>query len=135
MVLEDMEHSHREGSLFCGIYAPEGRMIGVVDYLPSGYRGDPQLACLYLLMIAASFRSQGIGAAVVAVVEKAIGANPEVAAILAGVQVNNPRAVRFWLKRGYRITGGPDLMPDRTIVFSLRKDLGEQPGGVPGARR
>lgn len=123
MVLEDMQHSQREDSSFCGIFLPGGRMVGVVDYLPCGYQGDPQLACLFLLMIAAPFRSRGLGQAVVAAVERAIRAHPEVTAIIAGVQVNNPRAVQFWLRQGYRITGGPTRMPDRTTVYNLRKDL------------
>jgi hypothetical protein len=37
--------------------------------------------------------------------------------------VNNPLAVQFWQRMGYRIVGGPTLMPDQTTVFDLRKDL------------
>jgi ribosomal protein S18 acetylase RimI-like enzyme len=126
MVLEDMGHSLREGSLFCGIFLPDGQMVGVVDYLSGGYQSDPQLACLYLLMIAVPYRGRGLGQAVVAEVERAIRAQPGATAIIAGVQVNNPRAVQFWLRQGYRITSGPTRMPDRTTVYSLRKDLREE---------
>ncbi len=48
----------------------------------------------------------------------------QVTAILSGVQVNNPQAVQFWQKQGYRIVSGPTLMPDQTTVLGLRKWLG-----------
>ena len=69
------------------------------------------------------FRKKGIGEAVVESVEHEIRKNAQVRAILSGVQVNNPLAVKFWQRQGYRITGGPDLLPDQTTVFRLRKDL------------
>ncbi len=52
MVLQDIEISRREGGIFCGIYdAANGKMIGVVDYVPHGFEGDPHLAHLSLLMM------------------------------------------------------------------------------------
>jgi GNAT superfamily N-acetyltransferase len=74
-------------------------------------------------MIAASFRNQGIGKAVVKAVENEIRKDPQVTTILSGVQENNPLAVQFWHKNGYRIVSGPELLPDETTVFCLRKDL------------
>jgi len=41
-------------------------------------------------------------------------------------QVNNPQAVSFWQKYGYRIVSGPTLVPDQTTVFGLRKDIDRQ---------
>ena len=32
-------------------------------------------------------------------------------------------AVRFWLRMGYRITSGPELMPDQTTVYHLLKEI------------
>jgi ribosomal protein S18 acetylase RimI-like enzyme len=123
MVLKDMEVSQEEGGIFCGILISDREMIGVVDFVPSQYRGDPQTAYLSLLMIAKPFRSQGIGGSILKAVEEEIQKDANVKAILAGVQVNNPRAVKFWQKHGYQIVSGPDHMPDQTIVFGLRKEL------------
>jgi ribosomal protein S18 acetylase RimI-like enzyme len=122
MVLKDIEVSQSEGGLFCGIYA-DGKMIGVVDYVPAGFEGEPQHAYLSLLMIARPYRGQGIGTAIVDAVEVEIRKDTRVTAILAGVQVNNPQAIRFWQKHGYRIVGGPELFPDQTTAFPLRKDI------------
>jgi len=123
IVRKDLEISEQEGGTFCGIYAADGEMIGVVDYVLKDFEGNPQNAFLSLLMIAAPFRSQGIGKAVVEAVEDQIRKDERITAILSGVQVNNPQAVQFWQRRGYRIAGGPELMPDQTTVFHLRKDL------------
>lgn len=123
MVLKDIEISQREGGVFCGIFTANGKMIGVVDYIPSNYKGDPHIAFLSLLMIADSFRKQGIGKAVVEVIENEIRKDAQVMAILSGVQVNNPQAVQFWQKNGYRIVSGPELLPDQTTVFGLQKDF------------
>ena len=123
MVQADLERSRAEGGAFCGVYTPEGQMVGVVDYLPRGFDGNPHFAALSLLMIALPFREQGIGAAIVAAVEGEIRKDPGVTAILSGVQVNNPRAVQFWQKLGYHIVSGPKRMPDQTTAFELRKDL------------
>jgi len=98
-------------------------MLGVVDYVPQGFEGNPEIADLSLLMLAAPFRKQGIGGAIVDAIEDEIRNGSGVTIILSGVQVNNPQAIRFWQKMGYRIVGGPKLMPDQTTVFELRKDL------------
>jgi ribosomal protein S18 acetylase RimI-like enzyme len=123
MVLQDTEISRREGGIFCGIYTPGGKMTGVVDYVPNNYRGNPQTAFLSLLMIAAPFRNQGIGRAVVDAVENEIRQDAQVTTILSGVQVNNPQAVQFWLRNGYRIVSEPKLYPDQTTAVDLQKDV------------
>lgn len=123
MVRKDIELSRSQGGIFCGIFTTEGEMIGVVDFVPKDFEGDPQAAYLALLMIAKPFRSLGFGKAVVDAVEHQIREDPQVTKVLAGVQVNNPDALRFWLRRGYQVTGGPELMPDQTTVYHLRKNL------------
>ncbi len=122
MVLKDIEISQSEGGVFCGVYAVDGRMIGIVDFVPSNFEGDPHIAFISLLMIAASFRKQGIGTTVVELIENEIRKDAQVTAILSAVQVNNPQALQFWQKNGYRIVGGPELQPDQTITFRLQKD-------------
>ncbi len=121
MVRDDLQLSAGEGGVFCGIYDERGLLIGVVDYVPSSFEGDPRRASLSLLMIAPPHRGKGLGAEVVRLVEAEVRKHPLVTVIDSGVQVNNPRAIRFWLARGYEITGGPERMPDQTTVFHLRK--------------
>jgi ribosomal protein S18 acetylase RimI-like enzyme len=126
MVRKDMEISEGYGGLFCGIYKANGEMVGIVDYVPSNFEGDPRAAFLSLLMIAAPFRKLGIGKAVVEAIEAEVKKDPMVSTILSGVQVNNPQAIRFWQRNGFRIISGPELMPDQTTVFGLRKDFEQQ---------
>ncbi len=123
MVRKDLELSREASGVFCGIYTAGGKMIGVVDYVPCGFEGDPHAAYLALLMIAAPFRDLRIGAAVVEAVEAEIRKDARITTILAGVQVNNPQAIRFWQRHGYRIVSGPKSYPDQTTAFDLRKDL------------
>jgi ribosomal protein S18 acetylase RimI-like enzyme len=122
MVLKDIEISQSEGGVFCGVYAMDGRMIGVVDFVPSNFEGDPHIAFISLLMISPSFRKQGIGTTIVELIENEIRKDAQVTAILSAVQVNNPQALQFWKKNGYRIVGGPELQPDQTTTFRLQKD-------------
>jgi ribosomal protein S18 acetylase RimI-like enzyme len=122
MVLKDIEISQREGGVFCGIYPADGQMIGVVDVVPGNFEGDPHVAFISLLMIAPSFRKNGIGTTIVELIENQIRKDTQVTAILSAVQVNNPIALRFFQKNGYRIVGGPELQPDQTTTFRLQKD-------------
>lgn len=122
MVLKDIEISQSEGGVFCGVYAVDGRMIGVVDFVLSNFEGDPHIAFISLLMISPSFRKRGIGTTIVELIENEIRKDARVTAILSAVQVNNPQALQFWQKNGYRIVGGPELQPDQTTTFRLQKD-------------
>lgn len=125
MVLKDIEISRAENGVFCGIYTAHGKMIGILDYVPNNYRGEPAAAFLELLMIAAPYRNLGIGSAVVAAVEKKIRIDAEVSTIFSGVQVNNPQAVQFWQRNGYRIVSEPKLHPDQTTAVDIRKDFNQ----------
>ena len=124
MVLKDLEISRDEGGIYCGIWNAEGKLIGVLDYVLSGYQGDPHAAFLSLMMIGAPYRKQGAGKAIFEAFEREVRKDPEVTVLVSGVQVNNPQAVRFWQRMGFRITGGPKLMADTTTVYDLRKELG-----------
>jgi ribosomal protein S18 acetylase RimI-like enzyme len=123
MVNADLRLSQEQNGTFCGIFNQDDEMIGVLDYVASGYKGDPAAAYLALLMIAAPHRSHGLGEAVFAALEQELRRDPRVTVLLAGVQVNNPRAIRFWQRMGFRITSGPIPYPDGSTAFDLRKDL------------
>jgi ribosomal protein S18 acetylase RimI-like enzyme len=123
MVLQDLETSRREGGTYLAIFGTEGKMIGVVDYIPGGFEGKSHIAFLSLLMIALPFRRRGVGTAVVDLVEREIRKNPQVYAIQSAVQANNPSALQFWLKNGYAVVGGPEFRPDKTTVYRLQKAL------------
>lgn len=122
MILADLELSKEEGGNFCGIYV-NGEMVGVVDFVMSNYEGNPSHAYLSLLMISKGKRGIGLGSAVVKTVEEEILKNSSVTSILSGVQVNNESSIAFWCIQGYKIVGGPELLPDKTTVFHLRKDI------------
>jgi ribosomal protein S18 acetylase RimI-like enzyme len=134
MVLKDLEISESEGGIFCGIYTTGQKMIGVIDYVPNHYQGDPQAAFLSLLMIASPCRNYGIGKAVVEAVENEIRKDTQITVIFSGVQVNNPQAIRFWQRNGYRIVSEPKLHPDQTTAVDLRKDLLQQEEADGAAR-
>jgi ribosomal protein S18 acetylase RimI-like enzyme len=123
MVIKDIEECWDEGGVFRGIFNAEDKMIGVAGYVPSGFESKPEDAFMSLLMIAAPYRGQGIGARVVRRIEKEICRNPSIKSILSAVQVNNPDAIKFWQKNGYKIVSSPEPRPDKTTVYRLRKDL------------
>ncbi len=123
MVAADLALSNEQGGIFCGIFLPSRVMVGVVDYIPDNFEGDPQTAFLELLMIASAFRRRGLGAVVVRLVEEIIRQNPRITRIGVGVQVNNPTAIAFWQKMGYGIISEPELMADGTTVVRLEKPV------------
>jgi ribosomal protein S18 acetylase RimI-like enzyme len=123
MVLADLQLSKDRGGIFCGIYIPESKLVGVIDYIPHHYLGDARHAYIELLMIARPYRRNGLGSAVVTRIESEIRRDPVVNIIKAGVAVNNVPAITFWLKQGYRITGDPEVFPDQTSGFPLEKNL------------
>ena len=131
MVRADLELSTQIGGIFCVIEDQEsGKIVGVIDFVVSGYEADPGLAYLSLLMIAASRRGQGLGTRVVEAVEAAICSAAPVRAICAGVQANNPGGIRFWQQRGYQIVSEALPMGDGTVAYQLRKDLDRGQGAL-----
>lgn len=122
MVRGDMQLSRENGGTFQGIFAPDGRLIGVADWIAGGFEGEPATAFIELLMIAAPSRRAGLGRAVAAVIERRIrqaGAQR----VELGVQVNNLPAQRFWLRCGYRSAGPPRKFSDGTTAIRMRKVL------------
>jgi len=124
MVEADLALSRNSGGIFCGIYERStGKMIGVVDYVRSGWESNPKVAFLELLMIAAPYRSMGFGEEIVRLVEADIMRDGLVNQIDSGVQVNNPGAVRFWQRMGYEIVSGARAMDDGTVAYALEKKI------------
>ncbi len=123
MVQKDLEISRQEGGCFCGIYNPGDHLFGVVDFVPRDFEGKADSAFISLLMIALQYRNQGIGIETVRLVESEIKKNIGISEIRSGVQVNNPQAIQFWQKNGYKIVSVPELRPDSTTVFQLSKKL------------
>jgi ribosomal protein S18 acetylase RimI-like enzyme len=126
MVQQDIEISRRKAGVYCGIYTATGRMIGVIDFIPGNFEGNPEHAFLSLLMIAPAYRRQGIGAKIIRLVEKEIQQNPQIRRIFSAVQINNPRALKFWQKNCYQVISGPELQADHTVTLGLRKDLSDR---------
>jgi ribosomal protein S18 acetylase RimI-like enzyme len=122
MVVSDIEEAKAESGLYCGIFSGK-EMIGVVSYVPSRFEFRPVDAFILLLMIGPPYRRKGIGREVVCRVEKEMLAGGRIRSIVIGVQTNNPDAIRFWEKNGYKIFAGPELRPDKTTVYRLRKDF------------
>jgi ribosomal protein S18 acetylase RimI-like enzyme len=122
MVTKDIEDACNAGGVFKGVYCGD-KLIGVASYVTKNATDKLHDVYLYLLMIIPSFRHKGIGTKIVEMIEKEIFTCAGTTGILSGVQVNNIQALKFWRKNGYRVTGGPELMPDGTTVFHLRKDL------------
>jgi ribosomal protein S18 acetylase RimI-like enzyme len=123
IVEADLALSQENDGIFCGIYNPAGTMMGIVDVVIAGFEGDPGAAFIELMMIGHRYRSSGLGSAVVRAVEAEILRNPAIRTILIGVMVNNPAAMRFWERHGYRIISGPTLEDDGTTVWRLGKDV------------
>jgi ribosomal protein S18 acetylase RimI-like enzyme len=122
MVIKDLEISRNESGCFCGIYQPDGKMVGVVNFVPKDFDGEHGVSFISLLMIAAPFRRHGLGTKVVEMVEEEITNNFHPEMIRIAVQINNPGALRFWKRFGYRIIKGPELRPDQTTVYYLQKE-------------
>ena len=123
MVLRDIETSRQDSTVFSGIYATNENLIGVIDYTASDYHGFSSVAFISLLMIAAPYRNRGIGTRILNLVEGKIRIIGKALEIQTAVQVNNPKALRFWQRNSYCVFGSPERRPDGTEVLHLRKDL------------
>ena len=123
MVKTDIEESKRENGIYSGIEDGTGKLIGIVDYVPCTYKGNPRHAFISLIMIAAAERDKGYGKKSIAEIEARIREDGQITAIFSAVQTNNERAIKFWKEMGYKIVSGPEQRPDSTVVYRLRKDL------------
>jgi ribosomal protein S18 acetylase RimI-like enzyme len=120
MIVADIDHSTAAKGLFCVIENMEGETVGVLDFWP---RAAPHVAVLSLLMISRGYRKKGYGRAIVNALESYLQAKHEVRTIAAGVQVNNPDAIRFWRSCGFQIGAAARLHEDGTTVHEMRKTI------------
>ncbi|MGB7539259.1 MAG: GNAT family N-acetyltransferase [Anaerolineales bacterium] len=130
MIRADLEMSKIMGGEFCGIYLRDGTLVGVLDFVPGNFRGQPDTAYIALLMLRLSFRRRGLGARVLELVEAEVRKDPRISRIRIGVMVNNPSAIQFWQNRGFILYGGPELLADKTTVYRLEKKFPEA-GAAP----
>jgi GNAT superfamily N-acetyltransferase len=122
MVAADRELSRSQNGEFYGLFDDAGTLMGVLDFIRDRYQGQSGCAYLELLMIAAPYRSQGLGEQAFRwMVAELRGAG--IHRLLAGVQVNNPGAVRFWQRMGFRITSQAKLLADGTTCYDLEQEI------------
>ena len=120
MVQADMALTRPQGGVYGGIFIAPGEaggdwiLAGVLDIIPT-YAGEPDCTFIELLMIGAPYRGRGLGQAVV---EWLLAQRPNLR-LKAGVQVNNPSAIRFWQSLGFRITGPAAHFEDGTTAFPI----------------
>jgi len=123
LVQQDFESSQREGGRYCGICSSDGPVIGVVDFIPEIFEGNPQNAFISLLMISAPYRQGDIGEQIIRWIEAKIKTDSQVTTIFSTVQVNNPGALRFWQKNSYQIISGLEVQADSTGTYRLQRDI------------
>lgn len=113
--IADFSHSVVNHTWFC-LLEWEGQPVGVLDF--SG--GEvPNEAHLNLLMLSAPYRSQGVGLAAFQWLKDNLRLVPGLRRLRADVQVNNPRALAFWQRLGFQVSGPPALQPDGTTTLPL----------------
>ena len=123
MIEKDMQISKEADGIFCGIFDGDQNMIGIVDFIPANFEGNPSHAFIELLMIAAPARRNGLGKEVVKSIEQEILREGQITAVLSAVQVNNQSAINFWTKVGYQIVSEPIPNEDGTTVYKLFKSV------------
>jgi len=122
MVEEDAAQAANHGATFAGFFLRESdQMIGVADYVPSGYAGQPNRAWIALLLIAEPYQRQGYGMEAYRLIEEAIFADPDVETLGLGVLVNNGPALGFWQAMGYGRVGSTVQDRDGRDVVILQK--------------
>jgi len=121
MVTADLQYSREHGGLYSGIWHLE-TLVGVLDYIPSHYEGQPYCAFINLLMIIPSWRGSGLGHSVITRLEQQLSTQG-ITQVWTAVQVNNPLALSFWQHCGYVIKVPPARQSDGTTTQLLAKSL------------
>lgn len=106
LVAKEAAEAKSHGAIYAALRLGNTReMVGIATYEPSGHGGQPSQAWLALVMIAEKFQRRGYGAEACRLIEENIRSNNAVQIIGLGVLSNNPVALDFWQKMGYRTTG------------------------------
>ena len=122
MVEEDAAHAANHGATFAGLFLREnGQMVGVADYVPNGYGGQPNRAWIALLLIAEPYQRQGYGSEAYRLIEESIFADPDMQTLGLGVLVNNGPALGFWRTMGYERVGSTVQDREGRDVVMLQK--------------
>jgi RimJ/RimL family protein N-acetyltransferase len=125
MVEEDAALAANHGATLAGLFLRESnQMIGVADYVPSGYGGQPDRAWIALLLIAEPYQRQGYGTEAYRLIEEAVFADPDVQTLGLGVLVNNGPALGFWQAMGHQRVGSTVPDKDGREVVILQKHRG-----------
>ena len=95
-----------------------GKLAGILDFVPN-YNGDPGAAFIELLMLAGPYRGRGLGKAAVEWLLSAFSGETGQKRLYAAVQTNNPGAICFWQRLGFRITGPAALQADGTETYPI----------------
>ncbi len=73
-------------------------------------------------MIAAPYRGRGLGERAVRWLASTLGGAAGQVRLHAAVQTNNPDAIRFWQRLGFRITGPAALQADGTVTYPIERE-------------
>jgi ribosomal protein S18 acetylase RimI-like enzyme len=122
MVRADLALTKPDGGTYYGIFQPDGTLVGVLDVIPQGFEGQADQAFIELLMIGAPYRGKGLGEEIVQALMESLHGGPA-RKLLAGVQVNNPRALKFWQRMGFRVISEPKDYPDGTTAVTTLREL------------
>jgi ribosomal protein S18 acetylase RimI-like enzyme len=120
MVQKDFQHSRGVGGCYCGIYLPHDQLIGVFDFIPSGYDGDAKQAYINLLMLVPRYRNQRWGRLAMCRLEHMLAAF-HINRVHLDVQVKNPAAQHFWEQVGFVVTEDSVIQSDTTVTNHMER--------------
>lgn len=122
MIASDRALSASQNGHFCGLIGDGGSLLGIFDFIPAGFNHQPDCAFIELLMVAAPYRAQGLGAQALLWLENELRC-AGIRLLQAAVQVNNPAALRFWENQGFVRIGPAQAQTDGTVTYPLEKVL------------
>lgn len=129
-LLQDLPPRYRRRWLV-GVAGRDGALAGLLD-AADGYP-ERGITWIGLMLFDPAARSRGLGAALVAELEREVRAAGAVALQLI-VQAQNPRARAFWERMGFSPVGDARVRAGRLVndVAVLRRDLRAAAAGSPG---
>ncbi len=130
----DMECALEDGGQYYGIFHPTGPLVGIISYIPARNPDSPGSATITKLFLAASYRQEGLGEAVVRAIEMELRREPELRKVLVGVQSKNAYALQFWKVNGYELTSGAPFLPAWEDMSIFEKEFAETGANEWGIR-